>query len=285
MNSMIYNPLEEYENKFRSLHSENTNSFFENLVQKSGIDIKKNQETVRLYEESKKNTVKLKKKLSRLRVFRVLMCISLLLIPFVILKTTPKIKGLRTEIDATDKRTDELLSEAYEQMHPLNNLFTERDALDIIESTVPLISFDNCFSAKQESDMKINYDYCEADEYEQSTIDVLAGNYNENPFLFENKIIHTLGTETYHGYKTIQWTERYRDSNGKLRTRTVSQTLHATVTKPKPYYCTQVVLNYCSQGGPDLSFSRDASHLEQKSEKEIEKFVKRGAKKLKRKTD
>lgn len=285
MNSMIYNPLEEYENKFRSLHSENTNSFFENLVQKSGIDIKKNQETVRLYKESKENTVKLKKKLSRLRVFRVLMCISLLLIPFVILKTTPKIKGLRTEIEATDKRTDELLSEAYEQMHPLNSLFTERDALDIIESTVPLISFDNCFSAKQESDMKINYDYCEVGEYEQSTIDVLAGNYNENPFLFENKIIHTLGTETYHGYKTIQWTERYRDSNGKLRTRTMSQTLHATVTKPKPYYCTQVVLNYCSQGGPDLSFSRDASHLEQKSEKEIEKFVKRGAKKLKRKTD
>ncbi len=200
MNSMIYNPLEEYENKFRSLHSENTNSFFENLVQKSGIDIKKNQETVRLYEESKENTGKLKKKLSRLRVFRVLMCISLLLIPFVILKTTPKIKGLRMEIDATDKRTDELLSEAYEQMRPLNSLFTERDALDIIESTVPLISFDNCFSAKQESDMKINYDYCEVDEYEQSTIDVLAGNYNENPFLFENKIIHTLGTETYHGY-------------------------------------------------------------------------------------
>lgn len=133
MNSMIYNPLEEYENKFRSLHSENTNSFFENLVKKSGIDIKKNQETVRLYEECKENTVKLKKKLSRLRVFRVLMCISLLLIPFVILKTTPKIKGLRTEIEATDKRTDELLSEAYEQMRPLNSLFTERDALDIIE--------------------------------------------------------------------------------------------------------------------------------------------------------
>jgi len=285
MNSIIYNPLEEYENKFRSLHSENTNRFFEELVQKSGIDIKKNQETVQLYNEYKENLFKLEKKLKRSRIFRVLMCISILLIPFVIIKITPKIKDLRTEIENADKRADELLSEANEQMRPLNNLFTDRDALDIIESTVPLISFDNCFSAKQEIDMKINYDYCEVNEYERSTIDVLAGTYNENPFLFENKIIHTLGTETYHGYKTIRWTETYRDSDGKLRTRTRTQTLHAAVTKPKPYYNTQVVLNYCSQGGPDLSFSRDASHLEQKSEKEIERFVKRGAKKLKRKTD
>ena len=94
-----------------------------------------------------------------------------------------------------------------------------------------------------------------------------------------------MGTEDYHGYKTIRWTETYRDSDGKLRTRTVSETLHAVVTKPKPFFNTQVVLNYCTQGGPELSFSRDATHLEQKSERAIEKIVKRGEKKLKKKTD
>ena len=133
--------------------------------------------------------------------------------------------------------------------------------------------------------MMINYDFCEYNEDEESTVDVLAGHYNENPFLFENKLIHTMGTETYHGYKTIHWTETYRDSNGKLRTRTRSQTLHATVTKPKPFYRTQIVLNYCSQGGPELSFSRDATHLERKNERQIERYVKRGERKLKRKTD
>lgn len=285
MNSVIYNPLEEFENKYCILHNDNTHKFFEELVQQSGIDIEKNRETVRLYNEYKENLTKLKKKLNWLRFLRVLMCITILLIPLVILKTTPRIKELRTEIEEADKRAEELLTEANNQMLPLNKLFTDRDALNLIESTVPLISFDNCFSVKQEADMKINYDFCEFNEEEQSTIDVLAGTYNENPFLFENKIIHTMGTETYHGYKTIRWTETYRDSSGKLRTRTRTQTLHATVTKPKPYYNTQVVLNYCSQGGPDLLFSRDASHLEQKSEKEIERFVKRGEKKLKRKTD
>ena len=70
-----------------------------------------------------------------------------------------------------------------------------------------------------------------------------------------------------------------------MRTRTRSQTLHATVTKPKPFYSTQVVLHYCAQGGPELSFSRDASHLDQKSDKQIERLVKQGEKKLQRKTE
>ncbi len=285
LNTVIYNPLEEFDKKYKDTHSENTNKFFDNLVQQSGINIDQNRETVRLYNEYKENLSKLKKKLNWWRFLRVIMCITVLLVPLVILKTTPKIKDLRTEIEEADKRAEELLAEANNQMLPLNKLFTDRDALNIIESTIPLVSFDKCFSVKQEADMKINYDFSEYNEDEQSTIDVLAGNYNENPFLFENKVIHTMGTETYHGYKTIRWTETYRDVNGKLRTRTRTQTLHATVTKPKPFYNTQVVLNYCSQGGPDLSFSRDASHLEQKSEKEIERFVKRGEKKLKKKTD
>ena len=285
MNSVIYNPLEDYENKFKSLHAEKTNSFFEKLVKQSGVDIEKNRETVKLYNEYRENLRKLKRKLNWLRFFRVLMIITVLLIPLVILKTTPKIKKLRTDIEEADKKADELLREANNQMLPLNSLFTDRDALHLIEETVPLISFDEHFSVRQEMDMKTNYDFCEQNENEQSTLDTLAGNYNENPFLFENKLIHTMGTETYHGYKTIHWTESYIDSNGKHRTRTRSQTLHATVTKPKPYYSTQVVLNYCSQGGPELEFSRDASHLEQKSEKQIERYVARGERRLKRKTD
>lgn len=285
MDAVIFNPLEDFGSKYQSAHFNNTNKFFEKLVEQSGVNIEQNRETVRLYNEYKDNLSKLKKKLNWWRFLRVLMCITLILIPLVILKITPKIRAIRAEIEEADKRTAELLAEANRQMLPLNQLFTDRDALNIIEATLPLLSFDNCFSAKQEADMKINYDFSEFNADEQSTVDVLAGTYNENPFLFENKIVHTMGTEVYHGYKTIHWTETYHDSNGKLRTRTRSQTLHATVTKPKPFYDTQIVLNYCAQGGPELSFSRDASHLEQKSEKQIEKLVKRGEKKLKKKTD
>lgn len=285
MNTMIYNPLEEFNTKYKALHSENTDKFFDELVKKSEIDIEQNRATVKSYNEYKTNLSKLKKKLNRLRFLRVLACITIILIPLVIWKITPKIKALRKKIEETDKRAEELLAEANRQMTPLNSLFTDKDALDIIETTIPLLAFDEYFSAEQEADMRINYDFSEQSQADCSTIDVLAGRYNETPFLFENKLIHTMGMETYHGYKTIHWTERYRDSNGKMQTISRSQTLHASVVKPKPFYRTQIVLNYCSQGAPDLSFSRNATQLEQLSEKELKRFVKRGEKKLKQKTD
>ena len=36
MDSMIYNPLEEYVQKFKGAHLENTNAFFDGLVKQSG---------------------------------------------------------------------------------------------------------------------------------------------------------------------------------------------------------------------------------------------------------
>lgn len=282
---MIFNPLEEYDQKFKKLHEDNTTQFFDALVQRSGVNPEENRRTVKEYQAFLESLKKLKRKLFWWKVLRVLMCITLILIPLVILKITPKIKKLKEEIELANQKADSLLNQAYTQMAPLNGLFTDRDALQIIESTISMLSFAPCLSVEQESDMRINYDFSDPDDSEQSTTDLLAGSYNENPFLFENKVRHKMGVETYHGSLVIRWTETYRDGNGKLQTRTRTQTLHASVTKPKPFYHSQVVLNYCSQGGPDLSFSRDATHLDEKSEKEIEKYVKKGEKKLKKMTD
>lgn len=285
MNTMIYNPLEEYEKKFKALHLENTQKFFDGLVKRSGVNVEENRKTVKQYHEYTENLKKLKRKLNFWRFLRVVMIIALILIPLVIWKVTPKIRALREEVAQADQKARELLAQAYTQMEPLNTLFTARDALDIIESTVPLLSFAPCFSVEQENNMIVNFDFGNQNNIEHSTLDVLAGHYNENPFLFENKMIHRMGSETYHGYKTIHWTESYRDSNGRRRRKTCSQTLHATVTKPKPFYHTQVQLNYCAQGAPELSFTRDATHLDQKTEKEIRKHIKKGEKKLKKMTD
>lgn len=285
MNSVIFNPLEEYEKTLKDTHLANTDAFLENLVRQSNISIEENRNTVEQYNIYRENLNKLRKKLNLWRFLRVIMCITVILIPLVIIKITPKIRGLRDDISKADTIVDELLKKAYDQMLPLNSLFTDRDALNIIHKTIPMMTFDDCFSVEKEADMTLNYDFSAQDDTEESTLDVLSGDYNENPFLFENKIIHTMGMETYHGYKTITWTESYIDSDGKRKTRTRSQTLHATVDKPKPFYNTRVVLNYGAQSGAGLSFSRDASHLERKSEKSIERYVKKGEKKLKKLTD
>ncbi len=285
INSMIYDPLAEYESKFRSLHSEKAEKFFDALREKSGIAVEENRTTVKKYHECNDNLKKQKKKLNLFRFLRVLMIITILLIPLVILKMTPRIRQMRSDIENEDKRAAELLAAVNAQMQPLNRLFTDRDAVHLIEETIPLFEFAPDFSVKQEADMIQNYDFDGISDTERSAVDLLAGSYNDNPFVFENQLIHRMGEEVYHGYKTISWTETYRDSDGHTKTRVRTETLHATVTKPKPFYSTQVALNYCAQGAPDLSFSRDATHLEQKSDKEIEKYVKKGEKKLKKKTD
>ena len=285
MDKIIYNPLEEFEGKYKSLHEKNTAEFFSRLVTTSGIDALENRKCVKEYASLTENLKKLKRKLLLLKILRVILFITLILIPLAILMITPKIKKLREDVDLCDKKARDLLDLMWQQMNPLNSLFTNRDALCLIEKTIPLVKFDRVFDAEKEEDMKINYDFSGTGDGNESTLDVLAGDYNGNPFLFENKLVHTMGMETYHGYKTIHWTERVHDANGKSRTVSRSQTLHATVTKPKPFYSTQVVLNYCAQGGPDLCFTRDATHLHRKSDREIERYVKKGEKRLKRKTD
>ena len=285
MDTVIYNPLEDYEKRFKEAHLAATADFFDSLVKQSGVNADENRSTVALYNEFTENIKKLKTKRNWLRFFRVVMIITLVLIPVVIWKMTPKIRTLKENIETATDKAEELLGKAREQMAPLNALFDERDCLKLIEKTVPLLNFEQHFTADHELDMTTNFDFMQDTSDDQSTLDVLAGRYNENPFLFENKLVMTMGMETYHGYKTIYWTETYRDSDGRTQTRTRSQTLHATVTKPKPFYDTQVVLNYGSQGGPELSFSRDASNLHKKSEGQIERHIKRGEKKLKKMTD
>ena len=111
LNSVIYKPLEEFTSKYQTLHADNTNRFFEDLVKQSGVNIEENRSTVKHYNEYKENLVKLKRKLNWMRFFRVLMIITLILIPLVILKMTPKIKALREEIADADKKAEELLKE------------------------------------------------------------------------------------------------------------------------------------------------------------------------------
>ena len=89
MNAVIYEPLSEFKEKLQSAHAEKTQTFFRGLVEQSGVDIDKNRETVQMYNEYKENLIKLKKKLNWWRFLRVLMCISIVLIPLVVLKTTP----------------------------------------------------------------------------------------------------------------------------------------------------------------------------------------------------
>jgi len=88
-----------------------------------------------------------------------------------------------------------------------------------------------------------------------------------------------MGVKTYYGYKTIYWTEYYTDSQGKRRSRTASQTLTASVTKPFPEYTENVFLVYGNEGAPNLTFSRRPSEANSLTDKQLERKIEKETKK------
>jgi hypothetical protein len=312
MNQLILNPLEDYEKTFKNAHAANTEAFFQALADRSGVNPEENRAAVQKYKAQQEKADSVRQKAGRWKTLRVLTIIGIVLtvigmqvafaqgatvagilllalaIGFVVLwlkKLNPTIKNLDVRFAKEDEAAEKLQAMCWQQMAPLNRLFRAWDGIEIFEKTIPMFDFKQSFSKEQEKDMLENYNLPTYDDPDHTVIDSLSGTYRGNPFLFERRRIHKMGTETYHGYKTITWTERYTDSNGKRRTRTRSQTLHATVTKPKPFYHTETYLHYGAQAGPDLSFSRLNKHLEDKSERAIDAMVRRGERKLQDKAE
>lgn len=310
MDQIIFNPLEDYEKHLKDAHASNTEQFFEELVTRSGINKEENAAAVVKYNTQQKKADESQRKASFwntlqmlaiiiavmaaiaafaafangsfvLSIVAALLSVGLLLIWFFVLK--PKIKNLDQIYENERKKAEQLLEVCRKQMAPLNALFDSWDGITLFEKTLPKFDFLPSFSQEQEKDMRENYNFPDYNNEEHSILDTLSGRYNGNPFLFEQRRVHKMGLETYHGYKTISWTSHYTDSKGKHRTRIHSQTLHASVTKPKPFYHTETYLHYGAQAGPDLSFSRLNQHLEDMSQRAIDSLVRKGERKLQNK--
>lgn len=312
MNDLLLEPLKYYEREGREKHKQNVADFFEDLKARSGVDISQNKKTVENYKTVLEQIRKSEKKLFRKKFWRVMLfilagiglCMAIvgivlsaailiavgivsialaLVLIFGILNK--KIKLFSEMLNKQKEEAQALLDVAWQQMAPLNGLFSDRDAIDLIEKTLPELDFDDCYHAERERELKETCGYSPEYDEERSALDTLSGTFKGNPFLFERHLIHQLGNETYHGTLTIRWTETCRDSKGNLSTRTRTQTLHASVVKPKPFYHEDTVLKYFSQGAPDLSFTREGLYHDDKSDKQIEKLIKKGEKNLKKKAE
>ncbi len=303
MNTVIYNPTEEYAQKFKAVHGENVQAYFDRLVEKSQVNIEENRITVEAYRKQVEKVGKLSKRVKWLKFWRVLLivfsviggiltfemplCLLLpaILLPLLFWQVNPKIKNLDQLYEEENAKAQALLQKAYDQMKPLNDLFHPRDVANLIEQTLPQMDLHDYFSRDHEVDMEQNYDYLPLESLERSTLNALSGTYNGNPFVYEQRLVHTMGVETYHGYLTIHWTETKLNSEGRLVRVSRSETLHATVVKPKPFYHTENVLHYGAQGAPELCFSRDAGNMDDHSQRALERKIKAGERKLQKMDD
>ena len=315
-----FEPLEYYEKHLKGAIERNAEEYFDALVKRSGVDPEQNKATVARYNKEAAEAEEAGKKLGSFKALKIFLIVltviaflaavilifsyasgegywlylflgilsALLGIGLVVLLCTVIKKKLKEREERHKKEVEEanaVLKQAYDEMAPLNALFTWGMTRELVLKTMPDLTLDEQLDVRRLDLLCRKYGY-EPDEDESvSTVFLLSGTAEGSPFLFERRFRRTMGTKTYTGTLTIHWTTTETDSEGHVHTQHHTQTLTASVIKPAPYYGFETRLIYANEGAPRLTFTRGPQHSELLSEKEREKKVKKGGKELKERTE
>lgn len=311
----LLDPRKLYFSQLKSQHRKNVEDFFDELTKKSNVNVEANRETIKEYNNYLSLLKKAKSKENRMRFLKIflividvilffvdlIMIIDLfnmdyfeignIIIPillfivsiaviFIIVKVINK--ELKRRISYREKLEDsanKLKETAYEQMKPLNELFDYNMQSQLFTKTAPIIKMDKYFDIEKYEYLHEKYNFNPCENTNESVIFVQSGMIEGNPFLLQKVKCQNMIDHVYTGTKTITWTERVT-VNGKSQYVTRSQVLTASVTKPMPNYFYETWLIYGNDAAGELNFSRKPSNVSGKSEKEIDRIVKKGEKKL-----
>lgn len=315
MDDRILEPQKYYIQQLEQQFADSTKQMFDDLVKQSGISEEANRATCKEYYaelENIKNASQLLAKKRSLKGFLVFCCVLMLItavvgvvgivqqlfvaivgvilavvgvalfIVFLMLikkKVNPAIQDADALVNEHQKIADEKKAEAFRQMSPLNRLFDSDMTRKLIVKAVPLLTIDRNFNVRRYDYLSGKYGFGPTDENE-SVLNVMSGEIIGNPFVIQKKLVMNMGMETYTGSLVITWTTHYTDSQGHSHTQVHTETLHASVQKPKPFYSRRTTLIYGNDAAPDLSFSHEPTHAERLSERELERKVRQGERKI-----
>ena len=290
----VYEPLQQYTNVFKSRFEEVCEATFKELASASQVDVEANRALcaeIRKLEASAKD---ISKQLSVKIWLCVLLWIAaaaslgwgiynlaqfsilpltggltiggLLIVILLLFKIHPDIRKLK----ASKKDIIEIIElkkhEAWQQMSPLNKLYDWDILTRMMTQTVPRLEFDPYVTNQRLDELRENYGWDDAFNNDRSVICSYSGTINGNPFAICSTRTMQWTTKRYEGHRTIYWTTTERDANGKLVTRTHSQTLVAYHDAPYPDYSVDSRLIYGNPAAPDLIFSRQVSNLANKKD-------------------
>ena len=153
---------------------------------------------------------------------------------------------------------------AWDQMFPLNKLYTWDITAKLIQATVPKLEFDPYFSVERLISLQRDYNWtdCFTGDVDRSMLFAQSGVIKGNPFVVVHFTQMEWGSETYYGYKDIHYYVTETGADGKKHRRRVTETLTASVTKPKPFYYERKMLIYGNEAAPNLTFSRQPSGID-----------------------
>ena len=302
--------------KIKEAYLQKASDYFDGLVKESGIDTTKNDSTIQKYNEKNSDSQSEKKKLSKQKalsglliagtiisliaaivfgalgannVIHIALGIALaivfggLFVLFIVLNIigpSKKIKGLKNNINVIQKDLEDLKQQGYTECYALNSLFDYDMQINIFNEVFQDVKLHRSLEPEQFEYFHEKYGLNENENNNHSTVHVQSGAILGNPLLVETAKIMEMGPFTYHGSRVVSYTVREPDGKGGSTTRTVTETLHATVTKPKPFYNYEKILYYGNEAAPKLSFSRVPMGISKKNEKEQDHFVKNEYKKV-----
>ncbi len=284
----IYDPLNEYINTFRDKFKKVAEETFDALAQEAQIDVEANRTKCQQIYKGEADMADIASRITRWKVLCAILWIgaviglavvyvkrnefpmeqllligggSVLAVVFLLVKVHPTLKSLRNERNDLAKKVDDLKNTAWEQMAELNKLYDWDILTRMMSKTVPRLEFDLYFTTQRLADLRATYGWNDSFNAERSVLYSHSGLINGNPFVICRTRKMEMGQKTYYGEKTIYWTTRETDSDGKSRTVHHSETLRASVTAPYPEYYERTRLIYGNTAAPDLIFNRKPSGL------------------------
>lgn len=301
----VHEPLAQYLADFKAAHVKNTSDFFEDLVRQSGVDAAANAKTVQQLRQLEQQADKASSANKWWRVLRgVVIAATLFALGYIftyhswpwfglpiaifaaaLYKLNQVIADTRGQLKKLKQACDAKRNEAWKQMTALNQLYDWDIVAKLVQKTVPRIAFDPYFSNGRIEELRNSFGWSGDLGNGHSILFSHSGVLNGNPFILANTLKHWMGRKTYHGSRQISWTERVQGTDGKWRTETRHETLHASVEKPFPEYNNQTFIIYGNEAAPDLLFSRSPSKLSQLEDGFFDKMRKNHAiKKLENKS-
>lgn len=301
--------------------SQKANDYFDSLVKQAGTNVVANRKTAAEYRKAAAETARLKDKIGGIKILKFLLiflavigfvcaatCIYLIIsegqndkltlrtilavacvvaaiacILVVKLRLNKSLKSLDERRRAKQALANKRYAEAMEQVKTLHRELNKSALYKLIEETLPIVKLDDNFNNRRLDILQNKYGMSENTSVDESTVGIFSGEVLGNPFVEERRLRMRMGLETYTGTKLITWTEHYTDSEGHSRTRMRSQTLIATVQKPKPFYTYLTRFVFGCEAAPDLSFSHQATHADDLTEGQLKRKVERGHRALRRK--
>lgn len=308
--SRLSEPLEAYRSYLNEQHYRLVRETLDALIRRSAVDGAANQWTVRDLNRILARLISFRKKLAFLRgldagilfllvlsasggvVAFVLYCmghvfthsLKFILVSFLLTLSTAllralwmkqKIARVTAEVSRLEAQQQTLEAQAWDEMAPLNHLFTWDTVTDIIRKILPEITFDRLHSQAHLEDLTDNLDWRMHLTEKISVSDLQSGDIAGNPFVIAKGKTVKMLKKRYSGTKTVWVSKRTVNAEGRSVTRRVPEVLAADIERPFPDYREVAFVLLGSDAAPNLNFSREPSRHSGKEDTFFNRLAKR----------